>query len=225
MAKIEEKKKAIELRKQGESIKQIAKQVGISRGTASLWCSNIFLTDTQKSLLHQRMIIGGKVGRMKGRDANVTKRKNNIATQEKHAKVILGNLTDRDITMLGLGLYWGEGSKKNERRFIFTNSDSNIIQCMIRWLQIIGVSKNEIVGQIYINEQHKDRIKIVEKHWIQKLHIRKEQLRKSVMNRTPHKKYYENKNEYFGTFRLMVKKSTTLQYLTLELLKTAQGQV
>ena len=171
------------------------------------------------------MIKGGSTGRTKGRDANIAKRKDNIATQEKHAKGMLGDLTDRDITMLGLGLYWGEGSKKNERRFIFTNSDNNIIQCMIGWLQIVGVSKSEIVGQIYINEQHKDRIKIVEKHWIQKLHIRKEQLRKSVMNKTPHKKYYENKNEYFGTFRLMVKKSTTLQYLTLELLKAAQGQV
>ncbi len=225
MAKVEEKKKAIELRKQGESIKQIAKQVGVSRGTASLWCTNITLTNTQIKILHERMIRGGSTGRKKGRDTNIAKRKNNIAIQEKIAKVMLGSITNRDITMLGLGLYWGEGSKKNERRFIFTNSDKGILQCMLRWLQIIGISKSEIVGQIYINEQHRDRLEIVEKYWQKELGIHKSQLRKSVLIKTPTIKYYENKNEYFGTFRLMVRRSTTLQYLTLELLKTVQGQV
>lgn len=225
MAKFEEKRKALILRKKGESVKQIAKQLNVSRGTVSVWCSDISLTLKQQDLLRTRMIQGGHVGRMRGRSINIMKRQNNIASQKRHAQEILGELSHRDIMTLGLGLYWGEGSKKNERRFIFTNSDEAIVRCMIKWLYIVGIPKGDVVGQIYINEQHKDRVEIVENFWLKKLNIQKEQLRKTVLIKTHSKKYYENMNTYFGTFRLMVKKSTTLQYLTMELLGVAQSQI
>jgi hypothetical protein len=225
MAKVKEKKEALILRKKGESIKQIAKQLCISRSTASTWCREVTLTSRQQKLLRVRMIQGGNEGRTKGKNSNIIKRQNSITLQEGRARKILGQLSERDITMIGLGLYWGEGSKKNERRFIFTNSDEVIIRCMIKWLLLIGTPRSELVGQIYINEQHNDRLKKVETFWLQKLDIEKGQLRKSVLIKTPHKKYYANRESYFGTFRLMVKKSSTIQYLTIGLLGIIGSQV
>jgi transcriptional regulator with XRE-family HTH domain len=225
MAKFQEKKETLLLRKKGESIKSIAQRVGVSRSTVSLWCQNIVLTSKQKEVLRLRMIQGGNEGRMKGRNANILQRQNNIATEERRAQKMLGKLSQRDAMMIGIGLYWGEGSKKNERRFIFTNSDETIIRCMINWLSIIGIPPTEIVGQIYINAQHQDRINIVQKFWVKKLGIHDAQLRKTVLTKTPHKKYYANRDSYFGTFRLMVKKSTKLQYLTMGLLGVIGSQI
>lgn len=47
MAKSKEKNKALILRQNGESIKDIAKRLKISKSTVSLWCRDIKLTSEQ----------------------------------------------------------------------------------------------------------------------------------------------------------------------------------
>ena len=47
MAKSKEKLQALRLRRKGESIKKIAKLVKVSVSTASLWCHDVELTDSQ----------------------------------------------------------------------------------------------------------------------------------------------------------------------------------
>ena len=49
--KKQEKEKAIALRKQGLSVNKIAKEVGASKSTVSLWVRDIKLTDEQKQQL------------------------------------------------------------------------------------------------------------------------------------------------------------------------------
>lgn len=60
MAKFKEKMLARELRFQGKSIKNIAKIIGVSKSTTSLWCNDIFLSETQKENLLKDN--SGKVG-------------------------------------------------------------------------------------------------------------------------------------------------------------------
>jgi orotate phosphoribosyltransferase-like protein len=66
MAKFELKAKVQALRKQGMSLKQIMREVDISKSTASLWCREIVLTEAQRRVLKKKMIEGGHAGRLKG---------------------------------------------------------------------------------------------------------------------------------------------------------------
>ncbi|PIU37083.1 hypothetical protein COT02_02695 [Candidatus Roizmanbacteria bacterium CG07_land_8_20_14_0_80_34_15] len=54
MAKSKEKLQALRLRRKGESIKKIAKLVKVSVSTASLWCHDVELTDSQIENLRKR---------------------------------------------------------------------------------------------------------------------------------------------------------------------------
>jgi len=56
MAKSKERNRAIELRKKGESIKVIAKKIGVSKSSTSIWCRDIILSPMQIQKLHESMV-------------------------------------------------------------------------------------------------------------------------------------------------------------------------
>jgi len=64
MAKFKEKNKAIQLRKSGKSIGEIANQLNVSKSVVSLWCRDIALTKKQIDALHKKMMVGSYKGRM-----------------------------------------------------------------------------------------------------------------------------------------------------------------
>ena len=66
MAKSKEQFNARELRKKGKSMKEIAKKLKVSKGSVSLWCKDIELTENQKLKLHKQMVRGSYAGRMAG---------------------------------------------------------------------------------------------------------------------------------------------------------------
>ena len=143
MAKSEKKLLAFNLRRKGESIKSIAEQLGVSKGSVSTWCRDIVLTKKQKNRLRENAIKAGHRGRMIGAQMNKQKKQNTIAKQECLAKEKVGSLSDRDIFMLGIGLYWGEGVKADKSTLAIVNSDPEIILLMYHWFQkILGIQKD-----------------------------------------------------------------------------------
>ncbi|MCA9361953.1 helix-turn-helix domain-containing protein, partial [Candidatus Kaiserbacteria bacterium] len=70
MSKPAQKKRAIELRRRGQSIKDIAAVLGVSKSSVSAWCQGISLTDKQKEKLQQKQIDAGNVGRQIGANKN-----------------------------------------------------------------------------------------------------------------------------------------------------------
>ena len=46
--KVEEKNRAIGLRKQGKSMNEIVKEIGVSKASVSLWVRDVVLTKNQK---------------------------------------------------------------------------------------------------------------------------------------------------------------------------------
>ncbi len=62
MAKFEEKILARKLRNRGNSIKKIAKIIGVSKSSVSLWCNDIYLSELQKNKLNKISINAVKRG-------------------------------------------------------------------------------------------------------------------------------------------------------------------
>lgn len=79
-------------------------------------------------------------------------------------------LNNRELWLLGIALYWAEGSKEKEYQsgigVRFSNSDPRMIMLFLRWLrQCCHVKHEKIYFSIYIHETHKDRAREVKKYW------------------------------------------------------------
>ena len=216
MAKSQEKQKALLLRRSGMSIKSIAEKLSVSKSSASVWCRDIVLSHQQERRLKKNMLSAGHKGRMIGAEMNRSKRLAAIDSANVRASKIIHHISSRDLLFLGIGLYWGEGSKNTENRFMLVNSDSHIIIATLTWLEkVLGVKKQSCTPQIYINDQHRYRIDKVSTYWSRTLSIPKSQFRKPVYIHTSHKKIYANHNTYMGVLHLYVQKSSTMKYLTM----------
>ncbi|MCR4334498.1 MAG: hypothetical protein NUV47_02090 [Patescibacteria group bacterium] len=219
MAKFDLRLKALKRRRIGESIGHIAKELNVSKGTVSLWCSDIELTEKQKEILAKKSNLASLDGRMRGVETNRKKRLDTISRYEKDGKEFTGCLSSRDKMLIGVALYWAEGSKK-KGVFSFVNSDAVIVKCVSRWLNdVMGVSKEDFIPRVAINEMHRKRIEKVLNFWSNLLELPRSQFRNTFFIKTVQKKVYENYDTYYGTLVLRVRNSTHLKYRILGLIE------
>lgn len=227
MAKSDLKFRAHRLRRQGSSIKEIVKELGVAKSTVASWCREINLSDDQKEFLYQKMITGVHRGRLRGAAVN---RQKKLDAQEK-ARVYAGGrinaISEHDKLIAGVALYWAEGSKAPSTfGFLFVNSDPVMIRFMYEWLTIImSVPKEEIYVMVSINELHRYRIDKVLNYWSNLLNLPRSQFAKTSFIKSIQKKRYENQDKHFGVLRLGVKKSSFLKYQTLALIDKLKAEV
>jgi hypothetical protein len=219
MAKYEQRIKALELRRRGKSIIEIARRVKVSKSTASLWCRDIILTSKQKEALLKNSWLAGRKGRLIGAEANKRKRLESIRHYEKLGKADLKNVSKRDLLVAGVSLYWAEGSKTGNR-FVFINSDPDMIKLMYKFLtEVLKVKKEEVRLTVQINEIHRPRIKKVLQFWSNLLKLPLAQFGNPYYVKVKPKKVYENYDNYYGILRLRVRGGANLQYRILGLIK------
>ncbi len=225
MAKFDKKVHVFDLRRAGKSITYIAKKLSLSKSTISVWCQDIHLTPSQAAKLKRNSILGGHKGRMLGTETNRQKKINSISREYNLAKQELRTLTNRDLLLLSIALYWSEGSK-TDSRFTFVNSDPVMIELMCQFLQrIMGVEKRQLSVTIQINELHRDRIKAVMEFWSSYLEIPLNQFKQPYYVKAKLKKVYENHHTHFGVARLRVLQSSRLKYRMLGYIHTLKEQV
>jgi Homeodomain-like domain len=213
MSKSKEKLLALQLRRRGESIKDIAKKLNVSRGSVSLWCQEILLTSTQKQKLKKKQIAAGHAGRMQGAEMNKKKRLDAISRFVNDGMNEIGSLSERDLLMLGIGLYWGEGIKSRTGQTAMVNSDPNVLKVAKKWFQVcLGVLSHEFRPYIYIAPQHKPRETIIVDYWSKELSIPKSQFKSPIYIPQKPRQKYENHDTYYGVVALRVTKSTNLKY-------------
>ncbi len=213
MAKSLEKAKAVQMRRRGMSVKEIAKALNIGRSTASVWLRDVVLTQAQKDRLFERMVKAGHRGRMRGAQMNREKKQQRIRAAQTKAVEQIPKLTARDVYMLGLGLYWGEGTKAQSSALSFVNSDPRAIDMAMRWFaDSFGVSRDRFCPRIFINETHRSREAVLLDFWSKRLDLPKEQFAKTVFLKRENKKIYENHEVYYGILALRVSKGTNLRH-------------
>lgn len=218
MAKSEEKFKARNLRRKGISMKDIAEKLEVSKGSVSLWCSDIRLTKRQAQKLHDKMVRGSYEGRMIGVQMQKDRKRKKIEECLFAAAKDIPTLKKRELFIAGLGLYWGEGGKKGPVRFY--NSDPMAVVFMMRWFrEILKIEESRFLMYININQIHKKRLKEVIKYWAEMTKIPAYQFRKPSLIKTKNKKVYENFSEHYGTLCIRIAKSGDLLYQVLGWIK------
>lgn len=213
MAKSVERLQARELRKKGESIREIAKKLYVSRSSASLWCHDIILTEEQTKSLFQRDLVGAESGRIKAAEWHRNERQIRVNLETEKAGHMVGSISNRELFLLGLALYWAEGSKTG-RRVIFVNSDPAMISLFIRWVrECFAIPLADLSCRVQINEAHTHRLQEIEHYWSQLTGLPLSQFTKTTLIHVKAQKVYESVYLYHGVLAVKVRRGTNMSYL------------
>lgn len=111
----EYKEKAVLLRKQGLSIREIESSLGIPRSNLSAWLKDVELNDEQKTRLKHNADLALVKARVKANQWHREQKQLRLQRAEDEAKTVLNRIKiDQDIVELALAmLYLGEGCKNN----------------------------------------------------------------------------------------------------------------
>lgn len=157
-----EREEARSLRKRGDSINDIALKLNVAKGSVSLWVRDISLTKEQMAKNTARGF--SKVAIEKRRIARISK------TKKRHLEVFLTAqkevtaLSQQELWLLGVALYWGEGTKTFKGNVSIANSDPAIIKIMMRFFrEILKVSEHRFRCHVHTFE-HKNS-KLAEAYW------------------------------------------------------------
>lgn len=194
-----EKLLARKLRAKGWPLNKIYRKLGVSKGTVSVWVRNIQLTKLQKEKIYK-----GRFSREVIERTRLTRLHNENARRQMiidTAKNDIGNLSSRDLFLVGISLYWGEGGKTGGS-VRFSNSDPMLIQLIMKFLkQVCGVRKEKFRGYIHIHP-HLNHKK-AEKYWSEISNIPLRQFYKTY--RIPNKASKQKKDSLpNGTFDVYV---------------------
>lgn len=207
-----EKFKAIELRKQGLSYSEILTQVPVAKSSLALWLQSVGLSKPQKQKLTEKKLAAALRGALKKKEQRITL-SHRIKTS---AEAEIGKLSERELWLIGVSLYWAEGSKEKEARpgsrAQFSNSDPNMIRFFMFWLtSICEIPKDRISPEIYIHENYRDQILKVISFWSKETSIPIEKFRHIYFKKNKINTKRKNiGDDYYGVLRLSVTASSEL---------------
>jgi hypothetical protein len=204
--------RARRLRSRGEGIGSIAKQLETSKSTVSYWCRDIALTREQQHALAKHQSIAGAIGRLHAAENKRAARLAAITSMGQLGAKDVGKLSARDIRMIGLGLYWGEGSKNGNDECGITNSDPGIILAFLRWVRnAYDIPLSDLILRVSVNSLHRTRIQDIERYWSHVTGVPRSQFTKPSFIKTAPRKVYENTENHFGTLRVKIRRGTALR--------------
>jgi hypothetical protein len=148
------KEKAVSLRLAGQSYSQIQKTLGLkSKGTLSLWFKGLILTKNAESLLERN----NKLAHDRGLFIFNENRTKSIALENanfvKEGVKMIDELNQNSLLLIGIILYWAEGTKseKSNTCLSFSNSDPAMISSFVKFLtNFLDIKKEKIRGGIHL---------------------------------------------------------------------------
>ncbi|MFF8032372.1 hypothetical protein [Streptomyces sp. NPDC016626] len=149
-AKDDLKAKARALRLQGWTYDRIEAELGCSRSSVSLWVRDLPKPEPRYTPEEQRALMREGLARRRAAEDEERRKTQLDARQETR------ELTDRELFMAGVALYWAEGSKSKpydrRERAVFVNSDPGVIQTYLAWLDLLEVERERLRFRVLIHE-------------------------------------------------------------------------
>ena len=200
------------LRRQGKSIADIVHTLQASKSTVSYWCRDISLSHAQRHALAEKQRASGGIGRLRAAELKRARRMSDMNAEMERGARDVGTLSQRDLFMTGLALYWGEGYKSGNEECGLTNSDPAIITTFIEWLRrIYAIPSTDLILRVSVNETHRHRVQIIEKYWSQMTGVPLSQFTSTNLIKARSKKAYADAESHFGTLRVKVRRGTALR--------------
>lgn len=212
MHNINIKVEAKKLRLKGETVRAIAKKLNVSFSTVSFWCRDIKLSaSTIKRMKFNKRERSIK-GLLRYSEKRRVQRMHNTINQKNKGAKMVGKISDRDILMIGLGLYWGEGYKESNDEMGFTNSNPQMMRFYIKWLEKNNILKNSLIFRLSINEIFRVEERKIKNFWLKYLNIKENQFSKTTLIKSKLKKAsFKNITNYKGVLRVKVRRGLFLK--------------
>lgn len=196
MTKVHAKILALEMRKAGHSYNYIAPKAGVSKSTVAMWVADIPYTPNAETI--------ARIGRARaasGAAKNKIKRES-FEHARFEAQSDIGEISDRDLFMLGLGLYIGEGTKSTSAT-CFVNANVATMRLIINWfIRAIGVSSKHIRMRLHLYPD--SDLQKCQNYWSSQTGIPQEQFMQPVIDQRLNKKVMKNGKLPYGTAHLTV---------------------
>ena len=200
------------MRKSGISFGDISKKLHVTKSTLSFWCKDIILSESAIRKIKTKGQVKSIRGLLRYSEFKRKERMIRNILQKQEGANIVGELLNRDILMVGFGLYWGEGYKYENSELGFTNSNPYMIRFYFKWLKLWGVNKDSLIFRLTLNEFFRKEESKLKFFWINFLDIRKDQFSKITYIKTNLKKASrEDIKKYKGILRVKVRKGTALR--------------
>lgn len=191
------KEKAISYRNKGYSYGMITEKIGVNKSTLSNWLAKVPFSPN-KQLIKRIGLAKLKSASFKhNQKISEIKEMTNLAREE------LGQMTKRDLWLLGIGLYLGEGTKSYE--FVrVVNSDPQVIRIAMKWFRsACGLSDENF--NPYIHAYPDNDIEKTIKYWSEITGIKKEQFGKTQIDTRINKVAIKKKSLPYGTLHLHIR--------------------
>lgn len=207
-AKDDLRAKARELRLQGMTYDQIQVELGCSKSSISLWVRDLPKPVRSRSAIEQARL----AGRMRW-DHELAVRDIERQRTKATARAEIGDLTDRELLLIGVGLYWSEGSKDKpyarRENLMFVNSDPGMIETYLAWLAVVGVTSDRICFRVMIHGTAD--VEAAERYWAELVGVETSALRKTTLKKHNPKTSRKNTGEtYRGCLVIRVSQGAEL---------------
>ncbi|MEV8205136.1 hypothetical protein AB0P40_06985 [Streptomyces sp. NPDC079189] len=208
-AKDDLREKARELRRQGMTYDRIQVELGCSKSSISLRVRDLpkpepHYTPTEHLALMNAGLVDLRASRDKER-----------AETKRLARDAVGELSDRELFLVGVTLYWAEGAKDKtySRRecLQFINSDPNVIKLYLCWLDLPGVTQDRMRMRMRVSIHESADIPGAERFWAEPAGIPTSALKKTTLKKHNPRTTRKNTTEsYRGCLVIYVSKSADL---------------
>lgn len=206
-AKDDLRAKARELRLRGLTYDQIELELGCSKSSISLWVRDLPKPEPRFTKEERRDRMNAGLARVRAAQDQERQETKRLAREE------VGTLTDRELFLAGVALYWAEGSKDKAYRrtevLQFINSDPNVIKIYLRWLELLGVTRERMRLRVSIHESAD--VPAAEAFWADLVGVNVSAFQKATLKKhNPTTKRKNTADTYRGCLVIYVTKSADL---------------
>jgi len=139
--KVKEQEKARALRAQNHTLADIARTLGVSKSSVSLWVRDVPFTPTLRLRGPHRHPHPAHEAKLR-----------QIEELNRAGRERLGILSDEALFAAGVALYAGEGSK-TDGEVRFSNSDPKMVRLFCMWFRrFFNVDEKRLRGRLYLHE-------------------------------------------------------------------------
>ena len=209
--KIRERDEARTLRReQGQSIKEIARALGVSTSSVSHWVRDIELTAEQLDVLRARNPVLN--GQMAGAKARTARARSLRATSQAEGRAA-ARLGDQ-MHAAGCMLFWAEGSR-HRNAVHFTNSDPAMMAFFAGFVRrFFDPPEERMRVWCNLHADHAERQREVEDFWLRTVGLPRLCLIKSTVNVYSVATHRKRTNMLpYGTCRLSVHSTAIVQHI------------
>jgi hypothetical protein len=184
----------------------------VAKSTLSLWLRGEKMAEPQK----QRYTEKKRLAALRGGQKRKQDRIDITETIFEKCRSDISAISVRELWLIGISLYWAEGSKQKEHNVgagvCFSNTDLRMLQVFIAWLErCVETPSAALSFDLFLHETARKKLPEVEKYWRNGLNIKEGQRFSVYWKRTPIKTNRRNVGDlYYGCLRVRVRSSSLL---------------